>query len=211
LVNYAKAFKRPFLDIKKLIIGILLSFVPIINFFATGYLLECAKGVAVKKKKKNYALPEWQNWGSLFVSGLLFYVISFIYMLVPFAIFWAGMAKAMGGITQLLAAKNAAPQIITTMGAYAITAGVLFVALSYFMYMALVNFAVKGKFKAAFSAEVFKKAFTMNYLGVWALMMLFWIATSWLLSFVPYVGAAIASFVTGIIMFTAFGEAYIES
>ena len=37
MVDYVKAIKRPFSDITKLVIGILLHFIPIVNFINFGY------------------------------------------------------------------------------------------------------------------------------------------------------------------------------
>ena len=77
MVNYNIAFKRHFTDIKKLIIGLIIGIIPIVNFIATGYHLECAK-TAMNKKFK---LPDWKNFGKLFVNGFLASVITFIYLL----------------------------------------------------------------------------------------------------------------------------------
>ena len=76
-MEFSTALKRPFSDLKTFIIGSALSILPIINFFAFGYILEAAK---LTLKKKN-TLPEWNNWGNLFVKGLLSVLIGFIYMI----------------------------------------------------------------------------------------------------------------------------------
>ena len=62
---------RPFTDFKKLLIGILLNIIPVINFFALGYLLECGR-----TPKKD--LPEWKNFGDFFVEGFFAAVIALI-------------------------------------------------------------------------------------------------------------------------------------
>jgi hypothetical protein len=49
MVDYTVSIKRPFSDFKKLLIGIVLSIIPIVNFIALGYQLNCAK-TAMKKK-----------------------------------------------------------------------------------------------------------------------------------------------------------------
>jgi len=66
-MEFEIAFKKPFTNFKKLLIGILISILPIVNLFATGYLLQVAKST-IKKKKE---LPEWSGWGDLFVNGLI--------------------------------------------------------------------------------------------------------------------------------------------
>lgn len=83
MVKYAEAIKRPFSDWKKLGIGGLMYLIPLVNIitglFAYGYGLLCAK--TAKEKK----LPEWKNWGDLFVKGLLAAIIGIIYF-IPAAI-----------------------------------------------------------------------------------------------------------------------------
>ena len=63
-VDYGAAISRPFEDIKKLIIGCLLNIIPIVNFLAMGYVFDAAKMTLGKKK----GLPEWDNWGDLFMK-----------------------------------------------------------------------------------------------------------------------------------------------
>ena len=52
-VNYEEAIKKPFTDIAKLIIGIILSFIPIIWWFAKGFILESSGLGKIKPSKKN--------------------------------------------------------------------------------------------------------------------------------------------------------------
>ena len=80
-MDFETNFKKPFTDVKKLLIGILLSIVPVVNFLAVGYMLETAR----KSMKKDTSLPEWEGWGDLFVKGLLSIVIEAIYF-IPAAI-----------------------------------------------------------------------------------------------------------------------------
>ena len=51
VANFGEAIKRPFTDLKILLIGIVLSIIPIVNWFTFGYFLECARTTG---KKKNY-------------------------------------------------------------------------------------------------------------------------------------------------------------
>ena len=79
MVDYQSAFEKPFTDIKKLLIGILFSIVPIINFFARGFILECS---GLGKTKPSKKMPEWKDFGSLFVKGLLYFIITIIYLVL---------------------------------------------------------------------------------------------------------------------------------
>lgn len=64
----------------KVFIGGLLSFVPVVNFFAFGYLLRLSCRV---RKTGELALPEWSDWSGLFKDGLKFAVVWGAFWLVP--------------------------------------------------------------------------------------------------------------------------------
>lgn len=65
---------------QKLLIGSLLSFVPILNFFAFGYLYRVSVRV---RQSGQVSLPEWEDWPLLFVDGIKFGLIWFFYWLLP--------------------------------------------------------------------------------------------------------------------------------
>jgi len=70
-MDYGKAFTFVFEDknwITKLLIGGLLSLIPIVNFVAIGYGLKVLKNVAEGKEQP---LPEWSDFGDYFVQGLV--------------------------------------------------------------------------------------------------------------------------------------------
>ncbi|CAA6679586.1 MULTISPECIES: DUF4013 domain-containing protein [unclassified Lentimonas] len=64
----------------KLLIGSALSFVPIVNFFAFGYLYRFAAQV---RRSGQLRLPEWDDWAGLFSDGLKFAVAWATYWLLP--------------------------------------------------------------------------------------------------------------------------------
>jgi hypothetical protein len=68
---------------QKLLIGGLLSFVPIINVFAFGYLYRVSLSV---RSAGRPVLPAWklrEDWRGLFVDGLRFAVVWLAYWLLP--------------------------------------------------------------------------------------------------------------------------------
>lgn len=201
MVNYSEAIKRPFSDIKKLLIGIIIQLIPIVNFLAMGYQLKCAK----LAMKKNYKLPEWTDWGDLFVKGLLAVIISLIF-LIPVLI----ISVVIGGaaIFQLLSAP-AEVAVTGAAGTTLIIVVLLSVIVSYFLPAAVISFIDKNKFSAAFNCPViFKKVFTGSYFVTWLLIGIYGFAVSYILGFIPYVGAVISSFVVGVTFYTAMGEVY---
>jgi len=75
----------------KLLIGGLLSFVPIVNIFAFGYLYRVSRSV---RKLGEPVLPAWGDWSNLFMDGLRFAVVWLAYWLLPLVIA-AGLAWLM--------------------------------------------------------------------------------------------------------------------
>ena len=64
----------------KLLIGGLLSFVPILNLFAFGYLYRLSRAV---RKSGEPVLPSWSDWPGLFMDGVRFAVVWLAYWLLP--------------------------------------------------------------------------------------------------------------------------------
>ena len=67
----------------KFLIGGLLSFVPIVNIFAFGYLYRLSR--AVRKSGQPF-LPAWHGWSGLFLDGLRFTVVWLVYWLLPISL-----------------------------------------------------------------------------------------------------------------------------
>jgi len=83
MVELQKVITYPFKDEQwplKLLIGIALSMIPIVNFFAVGYGYEIFK--AVLRKEEPY-LPEWDNWRELFINGFKVFVVALCYFFIP--------------------------------------------------------------------------------------------------------------------------------
>jgi len=64
----------------KVLVGGLLSFVPVVNFFAFGYLLRFSKEL---RRSGRLALADWDDWGGLFADGLRFALAWLLYWLFP--------------------------------------------------------------------------------------------------------------------------------
>ena len=77
---------------EKILIGGALNVIPIINFFSMGYTLESMRAGT----RGETTLPEWQDWGDKFVAGLMVFVISFAYMLVPSILMCLGAGGLVG-------------------------------------------------------------------------------------------------------------------
>jgi hypothetical protein len=64
----------------KLLIGGLLSFIPVVNIFALGYLFRFSRKV---RRTGDIQLPEWTDWKAMFFDGLRFLVVWIAYWMLP--------------------------------------------------------------------------------------------------------------------------------
>jgi hypothetical protein len=210
MVDYGGAFKKPFQDITKLVIGIVLMIIPIINFLSMGYFIETAK----KTLNKDNSMPEWGNWVQLFIQGLLVVVITIIYFIPAMVLMLIGFAPLIGVL--IGAAMGTGDPTSAFAGALA-GAGILFliallVALItiFILPMALVFYARDG-FGGAFKlGSVIKACLTGSYIVSWIIVLVLSVILMVVLGLIPFVGFAIASFYMGIVEYTLFSQVLLE-
>ena len=232
VIDFIKAIKRPFSDFRKFGLGFLFGLVPIVNLFVGGYSLACAKSA----EKKKYELPEWREFGSLFLHGILGAVICFLYF-VPAMIFmaaciglmvrWLGTAYPWSAIAPVLSqpAEQMMPALETLLAGMPIggiivlltAAFALLVLASYVLPSALLFYVNRWKFNDAFDFKgILRKAFTSNYFVLWLLIAVYSIAfryaANYTIGLIPTIGAmmadSLAAFVIGVTCMTVFGELF---
>jgi hypothetical protein len=214
MVNYDVAIKKPFSDVKNLIIGILLCLIPVVNFFALGYIVEQSKKFKEKK------LSEFKGWGDLFVKGLLVVLIGIIYFLPAFFIILLAAASVlavlfksaftMGFFTgpkmMMYNASLIGPEIIRVVP-WIILAGMLAIVAFYVLPMAFVGFVSTGRFADAFEfGKIFRKCFSGKYLGTWLIAVLVHIFLMAAIGWIFWIGPAFVMFTTGVFAYTLFGQ-----
>lgn len=177
-MDILRAIKRPFTDFNKLGIGIIFLIIPFINiitgFLVKGYKLESAR-TAVNKK---FAMPKWENWGNLFVRGLLSWVIGLIFMIPAIILILIAIGKVLYniilqyGFNQGLSVNNQiSDQLIqnallqnTSMFPIFIIGVLLALLAAYITPIAIMKYIGKYNFKDAFDLKpIFKKAFKGKY------------------------------------------------
>ena len=213
-MEYEKAVKRPFTDLNKFLIGVLLLIVPFLNLitglFVRGYSLECAKS----SMKKKFGLPEWRL--DNFVKGLIGVVIMIIYLLpviILGLIFIGGLILSIFSINEPEELVNLLVGIDLTV---LISVLLLFLFVLYIIPMAMMSYVEKWRFRDAFSCrKVFKKSFNLEYLKVVLFLLFYGILIgigSFVVSLIPFVGIfvamAISGFILGVTSNTLFGEVY---
>lgn len=102
-MDYGKSFTFVFEDdnwISKFAIGVLVSLVPIVNFASYGYMIQLLKNV---RDGQEDPLPEWDDFGKLFVDGIKFIAGYLVYwipvILLSFVMIPVAIAADNGGVS----------------------------------------------------------------------------------------------------------------
>ncbi len=193
--NLLLALKRPFTDIKKLVIGYILFIIPIVNLLVNGYFLRCA----LSAMKNDYNLPEWNDWKGLFIDGVLSLGITIIYF-SPL-IFLVGIFN-LYGFTSLV---------------WLYVFFFLALVCSYFMPSALMNYIKTSSFNQGFVLDVFKRTFSKEYFVTWVVALFYsaiiYVFITFVLALIPYEPvhnylSLLFMFIVQITVFTLFGDVY---
>lgn len=216
MVDYNISFKKPFSDLRKLLIGVVVNIIPIVNLISFGYMLENSD---IKKEQQTDTMGEWDNLGEFFVKGLMGLIVSLIYnipaLIVGIIAFVIVFVPVFGKLALL------GPQRIETMNpgelfpifvpyllaALPLILLVVILALiaSYIVPVAILKYIKTDSFSEAFKFnDISKYILTGEYFVVWALVLVMNIVLVGILSNIPVVGTAIGSFLTGIIGFSLF-------
>jgi len=139
-VDIGRSFSYAFEDknwITKILIGGLLSIVPIVNFIPVGYALRTFRQII---EGTETPLPEWNDWGGDFMRGLYIALAGLIY-LIP--------AMILGGIGGALADVNSS--IVAVFGLGISCVGVIYgFALAVFLPALIIIYARTDEFSGFF-------------------------------------------------------------
>jgi hypothetical protein len=175
---YSEAIKRPFSDMYKFILGSLLNILPIINFFALGYIYEAAQ-LALKRKKD---LPEWKGFGNLFVKGFFVFIINLIWV-IPFTILF------MLAFSSVMIGREVTAGELTYYAQFSILSLIsiiVFILTVYLIPLAIMGYMSTGKIGNAFHlGTIIKKAFTLRYFIAWLVSTIVLLVYILIVSFVP--------------------------
>lgn len=236
MIKYKEAIKKPFTDITKLLIGIVISMVPVINWFARGFILESS---GLGKTKASKKMPEWKNWSDIFFKGFVSYVIGFIYLIPAFVLFLIGLGFTVASLVMTYAGTTiprealssvisggASPEIIRQLISQAwmlalptlislapvfLLGAILLLIGSYLTPIAVLNYLKNNKFSKAFDMNlVTRKAFTGKYFIVWLVASVIALVINVLLNWIPIIGDATSFFIAGVIVFSLYGQVFRE-
>jgi len=144
------AVKYPSSEWKKIIIlGVLfiLSFVIIGVFFVLGYFLRILKSSIAGIDE----LPEFNDWGEMFIDGLKVLVVYIIYLLIPGIVIVVGLFSSIASSIATNAGIYTAPtSFFALIGVTTIIGYILALIFALFAYMAVANMALYDEMEAAF-------------------------------------------------------------
>jgi hypothetical protein len=160
-MDYGKSFSFVFDDeewIQKILIGGILSLIPIVNLVVVGYGLQVLKNVATGSQKP---LPAWDDFGDYFIKGLVSSLGS-----VVWALPMIGVSIAIG-VVSALTGYETDPQYVawpvqcclSGLGCLSGLYGLLMAAL---MPAVVTKYAVTGEFGAMFRFGEIYKYITSN-------------------------------------------------
>ena len=207
MVDYFSAFKKPFQSVEKLLAGIFLGIIPFVSLAVSGYALKVAQNTLKKKNE----LPEWNNFGDLFIMGINVAIIGLVYF-IPFTLLLFALigpaalnliVSGKGSVVSSFAAAISFPNSVIMIG--------LAVVLVFFMPIALIRYAAKGDLNAAFDiGEITRIALTQKYATTWVIFFVFGSIIEIIFGYVPFIGSSISNFIIQIVLMTLFAEVYSE-
>jgi hypothetical protein len=185
----------------------LLGFLVVPLFFVYGYLIDVLRTGMDRSEEP----PAFDDWESLLVDGVKMFAITFVYFLIPLAIF----AVTVGGaLISILSGNAGAGTVLGALAGFTI-ASLVSLVFYYVVPAALANFARSGEIASAFAfGELRPVLFSGSYAKGWLLalgvIIVAGVVTS-LLNVVPLLGFVVGVFVTFYALVAAFyiyGQAF---
>ena len=178
-MDIGKAFSFVFEDekwITKVLIGGLLVWIPIVNFAVIGYGLKTAENVARGVERP---LPEWGDFGDLFMRGLYYLIIALVYS-IPILILSCIGGLVLGAFTSAASSVGDSSSSVGAAGGAALGLGlilfylvviVLSILTSLLLYPATARYVATGQMSEAFKfGEVI--AMFRRSPGTWIILLL---------------------------------------
>ncbi len=197
MLNFREALLRPFSDITKFLIGVILGIIPIANFFVYGYFLRCG----AHSMKRRSELPDWDKWGELFLHGIMVFIMALIYLIPLIIIIWITSGSGF-----LLMFKGDFNQLATAIDGLYYWVWAFAILYFYTLPAGLILFAHSNDFAEGLK---FWKAFSWHYLVAWLLAFVTCTFIFIILSIIPYfgiMGLILAMFINPVITMTLLGQ-----
>ena len=203
----------------KLLIGMLVSIIPIVNFALLGWVIDIMRNVS---RREPLPLPEWGDFGDKFVKGAILFVVGLIYslpallltcplLILPFTRGDFGRDGQQAVASLFVGTTLALSCVIALYG----------LLLSFLMPAIYLNFARKGTFGACFEFGEIWRIMSRNlsdYIVAWLIIIVIGIGASFLigivggvLALIPccgWIAAWVLFGVTGVWILAVFGHLF---
>lgn len=104
MVDYNLSFRKPFSDFRKLLIGIVVNIIPIVNLISYGYMLESSD---IRRGEQTDKMEKWEDFAGFYLKGLLAFIVSLIYCIPALIVGIIAFAVALGPILGQLISMEA--------------------------------------------------------------------------------------------------------
>ena len=187
-MDFGKSIGYVFEDKKwtnKLLIGLLVSIVPIVNFALLGWMIDIMRNVS---KREPLPLPEWGDFGDKFVKGAILFVVGLIYslpaLLLTCPLFIAPFTR---GDFSRDGQQAVASLFVGTALALSCAIGLYMLLLSFLMPAIYLNFARKGTFGAGFEFGEIWRIMSKNlgdYIVAWLIIIVVGVGVTFVIGLV---------------------------
>ncbi len=185
--------------VSKVLIGLAISLVPILNLAFTGYIIEIVRRM---NRQESEILPEWENLEKRFIDGLL---LTLAYLLYSLPLILCCVLLILPILPQFFSDSLDQNLVDTLTGIGMVTvvcaggaAFLYFIALSLWYPGLILRYALYGNFGACFQIGEIWNTIAQDfgsYLTLWLTMIGVWLAagivifiTAGILSFIPCLG-----------------------
>lgn len=155
------AVKYPSSDWKKVVIlGIffILTLIIIGIFFIAGYFLRIVKSTIAGYDE----LPEFDEWGTMFIDGLKVVVVGIVYMIIPLIVIFIGIFASLSTIGSVGTLTN--PAALLGFGLTSLVGFILVLIFGLIAYMGIANMALYDEIGAAFRfSEIFDRISSIGW------------------------------------------------
>jgi hypothetical protein len=168
--------------LSKLLLGLIVSIIPIVNLAWAGYLVQLVRNVSDDLAEP---LPDWSDFGDKFVKGLVIFVVGIIYALpVLFLLLILVLGGVITGISMNSELQNLAIGTLTGVSILVLCLVALYIlGFSFFFPAVTIHYSRQNTFGSCFEVGKIIKLVTQNlgvYLVVWLVTLVILFALSFL-------------------------------
>jgi hypothetical protein len=212
--NFSESFeyvKKLFSDAGRLIILIVLSIIPIIDWIVVGY-----EARVLRESPGAGTPPKLERYGELFVDGAKVFFASLIYLLIPLILIVFGAVSSFAGLGSFEGQAIAPGLLLGGTGVAVLLIGIILaIVLLIFLGVGMAHMIKTGKFGKAFAfgeiLNIIRGIGWLKYLGWIVVVAVIGAVLSALSGLIPIVGSIISAIIQpllGVFVFRSMGLLY---